>query len=183
MLFVLDSLRDGVAQIRGPLVPSALLACRPDINRSLRIARNPGKQRIAQQLESRPPSSPCRQFVGQANGGKGKGAKAGGGMTQQEQSQVLTDFRAYAFNILVATCIGEEGLDIPDVDLILCLDVSASPTRSVQRMGRTGRHRKGRVVYVLSAGKEEQKYARSVEVRLPCIKTKGFDQKPATVGP
>jgi hypothetical protein len=34
-------------------------------------------------------------------------------MPQREQKQVLADFRAGAFNTLVATCIGEEGLDIP----------------------------------------------------------------------
>lgn len=65
----------------------------------------------------------------------------------------------------VATCIGEEGLDIPDVDLIVCLDVSSSPTRSVQRMGRTGRHRAGRVVYILSEGAEQDKYKRGQQVR------------------
>lgn len=31
--------------------------------------------------------------------------------------QVLADFRAGLFNTLVATCIGEEGLDIPQVRL------------------------------------------------------------------
>ena len=34
------------------------------------------------------------------------------GISQKEQRQVLADFRAGAFNTLVATCIGEEGLDI-----------------------------------------------------------------------
>jgi ERCC4-related helicase len=79
----------------------------------------------------------------------------------------VQEFRAGTFNVLVATCIGEEGLDIPDVDLIVCLDVSASPTRSVQRMGRTGRHRKGRVVYILSEGKEVEKYREGLRVRSP----------------
>lgn len=47
----------------------------------------------------------------------------GVGMKQAEQKKVLTDFRAGAFNTLVATCIGEEGLDIPQAR-IPCL---ASP--------------------------------------------------------
>ena len=51
---------------------------------------------------------PCRIFIGQASG-----KAAGVGMKQAEQKKVLTDFRAGAFNTLVATCIGEEGLDIP----------------------------------------------------------------------
>lgn len=131
--------------------------------------------------------------------------------------QVLADFRAGKFNTLVATCIGEEGLDIPQVrqgmrvsssvaaagqaawhacvdpvsadsgqvrdvlyaskphqqllphkpqvDMIVCYDASASPGRNIQRMGRTGRHGNGRVVYVLAAGKETEKYSKSLAVR------------------
>lgn len=44
------------------------------------------------------------------------------------------------------------------VDLIVCYDSSMSPTRQIQRMGRTGRHREGRVVYVLNEGKEAASY-------------------------
>lgn len=106
-----------------------------------------------------------RKFVGQL-GSKGAGA----GMKQAEQKEVLAAFRRGAFNTLVATCIGEEGLDIPAVDLIACLDVSASPTRGVQRSGRTGRHRDGRVVYVVSAGAEEEKYHQQAQVRAPPVR-------------
>lgn len=111
----------------------------------------------------------CRKFVGQASAAKGKKGK-GTGMNQKEQKTTLDDFRAARFNTLVATCIGEEGLDIPAVDLIVCLDVSASPTRSVQRTGRTGRHRSGRVVYILSKGKEQQQHTDSLQVCSPHIR-------------
>ena len=50
-------------------------------------------------------------FIGQGSGGQ----KKGGGMPQKEQKAVLAAFRAGAFNTLVATCIAEEGLDIPQV--------------------------------------------------------------------
>lgn len=49
------------------------------------------------------------------------------------------------FNCLVATCIAEEGLDIGEVDLIVSFDALNSPVRMVQRMGRTGRKRAGKV--------------------------------------
>ena len=52
-----------------------------------------------------------RMFIGQGAGSR----KGGGGMAQREQKAVLADFRRGAFNTLVATCIGEEGLDIPQV--------------------------------------------------------------------
>lgn len=50
------------------------------------------------------------------------------------------------------------------VDLIVCYDATSSPTRSIQRMGRTGRHREGRVVYILAAGREAEQYAKIEEV-------------------
>ena len=75
-----------------------------------------------------------RYFIGQSGGGGKGGSKAGGicGMKQADQKAVLDEFREGAFNVLVATCIGEEGLDIPAVDLIVCCDSSASPTRNIQ---------------------------------------------------
>ena len=65
-------------------------------------------------------------------------------------------FRTGDYNSLVSTCVGEEGLDIGDVDLIVCFDAHKSPIRLVQRMGRTGRKRRGRIVMLVTEGKEEQ---------------------------
>ncbi|KAI3429818.1 hypothetical protein D9Q98_010131 [Chlorella vulgaris] len=110
---------------------------------------------ICEALEVHAPIITAKSFIGQGGGAKGSG---GGGMKQKEQKAVLDGFRNGAFNCLVATCIGEEGLDIPQVDLIVCYDATASPTRSMQRMGRTGRHKDGRVVYLLAEGKEEEQY-------------------------
>ncbi len=68
----------------------------------------------------------------------------------------MKQFREGCYNTLVSTCVGEEGLDIGDVDLIICFDANKSPIRLVQRMGRTGRKREGRIVMLLTEGKEEQ---------------------------
>lgn len=65
-------------------------------------------------------------------------------------------FREGGYNTLVSTCVGEEGLDIGEVDLIVCFDAQKSPIRLVQRMGRTGRKRQGRIVVILSEGREER---------------------------
>ena len=46
----------------------------------------------------------------------------------------------------------------PQVDMVVCFDTEATPLRNIQRMGRTGRHKQGRVVYVLGAGREQEKY-------------------------
>jgi hypothetical protein len=58
----------------------------------------------------------------------------------------------------VATSIGEEGLDIGHVDLIISYDVLSSQLRIVQRFGRTGRKRAGRCVTLMIKGAEEEKY-------------------------
>ena len=65
-------------------------------------------------------------------------------------------FRTGGYNTLVSTSVGEEGLDIGEVDLIICFDASNSPIRLVQRMGRTGRKRTGKIVILITEGKEEQ---------------------------
>ena len=58
--------------------------------------------------------------------------------------------------MLVSTSVGEEGLDIGEVDLIICFDASSSPIRLVQRMGRTGRKRAGKIIILVTEGKEDQ---------------------------
>ncbi|KZV33093.1 Fanconi anemia group M protein [Dorcoceras hygrometricum] len=79
------------------------------------------------------------EFIGQSSG------KVLKGQTQKVQQAVLKKFRTGGFNVLVATSIGEEGLDIMEVDLVICFDANISPLRMIQRMGRTGRKHEGRV--------------------------------------
>ena len=76
---------------------------------------------------------------------------------QKEQKSVLDAFRSGSFNTVVATSIGEEGLDIPAVDLIVFFDV-VDIIRTIQRMGRTGRARDGNVVVLATEGKEAHKF-------------------------
>ena len=117
-----------------------------------------GVQNIVDALQQHAPLLRARAFVGQgAASGSGR-SRGTTGMNQKEQKDAVKGFAQGTYNVLVATCIGEEGLDIPAVDLIVCYDATASPTRVVQRHGRTGRHREGKVVYILGAGKEEEHY-------------------------
>ncbi|QQK40263.1 DEAD box helicase Mph1, putative [Penicillium digitatum] len=91
-------------------------------------------------------------FVGQSS------AKGSEGMDQKTQLRIIDDFKKGTYNTIVATSIGEEGLDIGEVDLIVCFDSSASPIRMLQRMGRTGRKRAGNITLLLMKGKEEDSY-------------------------
>ncbi|XP_068436612.1 Fanconi anemia group M protein isoform X2 [Clinocottus analis] len=113
-------------------------------------------QEIATMLNHHVPLIRVMTFMGQAS--TGKGVK---GFTQKEQLEVVARFRQGGFNTLVSTCVGEEGLDIGEVDLIVCFDAQNSPIRLVQRMGRTGRKRQGRIVVILAEGREERKYNQS----------------------
>jgi Fanconi anemia group M protein len=83
------------------------------------------------------------EFIGQTSG------KSSKGQTQKVQQAVLQKFRAGGYNTIVATSIAEEGLDIMEVDLVICFDANVSPIRMIQRMGRTGRKRDGRVDILL----------------------------------
>ncbi|XP_068608350.1 Fanconi anemia group M protein [Brachionichthys hirsutus] len=113
-------------------------------------------QEIAAMLNRHAPLIKVMTFMGQASAGKGVK-----GFTQREQLEVVHSFRQGGFNTLVSTCVGEEGLDIGEVDLIVCFDAQKNPIRLVQRMGRTGRKRKGRVVVILAEGREERTYNQS----------------------
>ncbi|OAA73256.1 helicase C-terminal domain protein [Cordyceps fumosorosea ARSEF 2679] len=112
-------------------------------------------EEIVRMLNMHRPLVKASIFVGQADG------KRGEGMKQTQQIQTIEKFRDGHFNVLVATSIGEEGLDIGQVDLIVCYDASGSPIRMLQRMGRTGRKRAGNVVLLLMRGKEEEQFAKS----------------------
>ncbi|EFA06458.2 hypothetical protein TcasGA2_TC009341 [Tribolium castaneum] len=79
------------------------------------------------------------------------------GVTQKEQINTVKSFREGTCNTLLSTCIGEEGLDVGEVDLIVCFDIAnKSPIRMIQRMGRTGRKKEGRVVVLVTEGREQQ---------------------------
>lgn len=94
-------------------------------------------------------------FVGQAS------SKNSAGMDQKKQLDIIQKFKSGTYNTLVATSIGEEGLDIGEVDLIVCYDASASPIRMLQRMGRTGRKRAGNIKVLLMKKREEGNFTQA----------------------
>jgi Fanconi anemia group M protein len=93
-----------------------------------------------------------RRFVGQ-------GDKEGSdGMTQTEQQETLKAFRNGEFEVLVSTSVAEEGLDVPDVDLVLFYEPVPKGIRSIQRKGRTGRASEGRVVVLMAADTRDEAF-------------------------
>ncbi|WP_410508317.1 DEAD/DEAH box helicase [Methanosarcina hadiensis] len=92
------------------------------------------------------------RFVGQGSRHKDKG------LTQKKQVEILDRFRAGEYNVLVATSVAEEGLDIPATDLVLFYEPVPSEIRSIQRKGRTGRQHKGRVTVLVTKGTRDEAY-------------------------
>jgi len=96
------------------------------------------------------------KFIGQQNRKIGKNVLKG--MSQKEQISILEDFKKGVFNVLIATSVAEEGLDIVECDLVIFYDVVPSEIRTIQRRGRTGRKTTGRVIILMTAGTREEGY-------------------------
>ena len=89
-------------------------------------------------------------FIGQATSGKQKG------MTQKEQLARLQQFRSGEVNVLVATSVGEEGLDVPSADLVLMYEPVPSAIRAIQRRGRTARQSSGTVKTLIARNTRDE---------------------------
>jgi Fanconi anemia group M protein len=80
------------------------------------------------------------------------------GLSQSEQMNILDDFRQGRHNLLVTTSIGEEGLHVPDVDHVIFYEAVPSEIRLIQRRGRTGRTRQGKMTVLMSEGTIDEAY-------------------------
>lgn len=100
-------------------------------------------EQIVEMLNEEQPMIRAHKFIGQSTDKRG-----GKGVNQKEQlevcpttfvvicclmlSKVIEGFKNGQYNALVATCIGEEGLDIGEVDIIVCYDAQKDPLRMVR---------------------------------------------------
>jgi ERCC4-related helicase len=104
------------------------------------------------------------RFVGQAK------RELDMGMDQNEQSAILQSFRDGEFDVLVATSIAEEGLDIPQVDLVVFYEPIPSEIRYIQRRGRTGRKSSGRVIILAAKDTIDERYLYASKRRMEKMK-------------
>ena len=93
------------------------------------------------------------------------------GMKQNEQSVILDSFRKKEFNVLVATSIAEEGLDIPEVKLVIFYEPVASEIRHIQRKGRTGRKSSGNVIILAAKDTVDMRILFANKRRIEKMKT------------
>lgn len=99
--------------------------------------------KIVEKLQILPSVKPIR-FVGQSS------KREDIGLSQNEQAEILEEFRFDKYNVLIATCIAEEGLDIPAVELVVFYEPIPSEIRYIQRKGRTGRKKFGKVKILIT---------------------------------
>ena len=92
------------------------------------------------------------KFFGQASKDGQKG------LTQKEQKAIIKSFRMGEYDVLLSTSVAEEGIDIPAVDLVVLYEPVPSEVRMIQRRGRTGRKRTGRVKVFITNGTRDEAY-------------------------
>lgn len=85
----------------------------------------------------------AEMFVGQAK-------KGDTGLSQKKQREIVDKFRSGEVNVLVATSIGEEGLDIPEVGAVVFYEPIPSAIRTIQRTGRTARLAPGKLFILIA---------------------------------
>ena len=85
--------------------------------------------------------------------------KAGdAGLKQKKQIETVQKFRDGIFQVLVATRVGEEGLDIAEVNQVIFYDNVPSSIRFIQRRGRTGRKDTGKLVVLIAKNTIDETY-------------------------
>ena len=94
-------------------------------------------------------------FVGQM---KKTNAGETTGLNQKEQSRIINQFSSGEINVLCATSIGEEGLDIPEVNVVIFYEPIPSAIRAIQRTGRTARLMKGKLIILMTKKTRDESF-------------------------
>lgn len=80
------------------------------------------------------------------------------GLKQKKQIETIQKFRDGTYTVLIATRVGEEGLDISEVNLVIFYDNVPSSIRYIQRRGRTGRKEAGKLIVLIAKGTIDETY-------------------------
>ena len=112
----------------------------------------------------------AEQFIGQAT-------RERKGLSQEKQIETLNRFRCEEFNVLVATSIGEEGLDVPAVDYAMFYEAVPSEIRTIQRRGRVGRQVAGKIIFLLTKETRDEAYYWSAARKERTMKGVLYDMK------
>ena len=56
-------------------------------------------------------------------------------MTESQQTEILDRFRSGYFKVLVCTSVGNEGIDVPDCNIVLSYEYSGDEITKIQMKG------------------------------------------------
>lgn len=84
------------------------------------------------------------------------GQSGGSGLSQKEQISVVRSFDDGTYNCLVTSPIGEEGLHIGSADAAIFYDSVPSEIRTIQRRGRVGRSKFGKIIFLIARGTRDE---------------------------
>ena len=99
-----------------------------------------------------------------------------GDMSQKERNQVMGDFRADKFAVLVATDVAARGIDISDIEVVFNYDIPDSNDYYLHRIGRTGRAKREGISYLLVTPEDETRVRNLVRcVKAPLNPVKFFN--------
>jgi Fanconi anemia group M protein len=94
-----------------------------------------------------------RVFIGQT---KKINKEGDTGLSQKEQKRIIEQFSTGEINVLCATSIGEEGLDIPEVNIVVFYEPVPSAIRKIQRSGRTARLSAGKLIMLVTKNTRDE---------------------------
>lgn len=88
-----------------------------------------------------------------------------GSKSSKKRNQALEDLRNKDLKIMIATSLADEGIDIPDLDVLILGGSGKSKTRALQRIGRVIRKSPNKtesfVIDFLDSGHHSRKHSRS----------------------
>ncbi|MBU5575461.1 MAG: DEAD/DEAH box helicase [Candidatus Aenigmatarchaeota archaeon] len=78
------------------------------------------------------------------------------GLNQKQQISIIRDFDAGIYNCLITSPVGEEGLHIPSADIAIMYEPVPSEIRMIQRRGRVGRTKVGKIVFLITKNTRDE---------------------------
>lgn len=88
----------------------------------------------------------------------GQAKKGNTGLSQKEQKEIIRKLNEGEINVIVATSIGEEGLDIAEVSAVIFYEPIPSEIRKIQRAGRTARLKPGKLFILVTKDTRDVAY-------------------------
>ena len=112
----------------------------------------------------------CTKLIGQNKG-----------LTQKQQINTVRTFEESDDNVLICSSIGEEGLDIKGVNVVIFYEAIPSEIRRIQRMGRVARLEAGKIMFLITKNTRDEAYFWSSYQKEKKMKKTLYDLKDSNI--